>query len=63
IALPTPATVHTGRTARVQAARAATLEAAWRQHPERFGRKPTPLRMPTEAWINDPSREANIKAA
>lgn len=63
IALLTPATVHAGRTDDVQAARAATLQAAWHQHPERFARKPTPLDMPTQAWINDPSREAKIQAA
>jgi putative transposase len=63
IALLTPATVHFGDAETVQAERAATLEAAWRANPERFNRKPIPLELPKEAWINDPSREAKIHAA
>ena len=62
IAMLTPATVHHGRVGEAQHARAATLEAAWRAHPERFTRRPQPLQMPTKAWINDPSREATIKS-
>lgn len=62
IALHTPATVHHGRTREVQKARAAVLDAAFAAHPERFSVKPNPLKMPTEAWINDPSREAKIKS-
>ena len=61
IALLTPATVHYGDTDRVQTARATTLDLAYAQHPERFNRPPRPLRMPESAWINDPSREANIR--
>ncbi len=61
IALLTPATVHNGRVATVQAARAHVLEAAYAAHPERFSHRPHPLHMPTQAWINDPSREANIR--
>ena len=63
IALLTPATVHNGNVKHVQAARAAVLDAAFARHPERFTRRPRPLRMPTRAWINDPSKEANIKTA
>lgn len=63
IALLTPATVHHGRVNEVQCARAVSLETAWKAHPDRFTRKPTPLKMPTKAWINDPSREANIKSS
>lgn len=62
IALLTPSTVHHGRVREVQCARAASLEMAWRSHPERFSHKPLPLKMPTKAWINDPSREATIKS-
>lgn len=62
IALLTPATVHHGRVAKVQQARACALHTAWRAHPERFSRTPQPLKMPTQAWINDPSREATIKS-
>jgi len=62
IALHTPATVHYGRAREVQKARAAVLDAAWSENPERFSSKPKPLKMPTQAWINDPSREAKIKS-
>ena len=61
IALLTPATVHNGCVGKVQAARAGVLDIAYAAHPERFSRRPHPLRMPTQAWINDPSREANIR--
>jgi putative transposase len=61
IALLTPATVHYGDTDRVQTARADTLAKAYAKHPERFNQLPLPLRMPQQAWINDPSREANIR--
>jgi putative transposase len=61
IAMLTPATVHYGHVETVQNARAATLDTAWAEHPERFARQPRPLKMPTSAWINDPSQEANIR--
>ena len=61
IALLTPATVHNGCVRNVQAGRARVLNTAYTAHPERFSRRPRPLRMPTRAWINDPSREAKIK--
>ena len=63
IALLTPATVHNGRVRTVQATRARVLNTAYTAHPERFSRRPRPLRMPTRAWINDPSREAKIKTS
>lgn len=63
IALLTPATVHSGCVRNVQAARARVLNTAYTTHPERFSRRPRPLPMPTRAWINDPSREANIKTS
>lgn len=63
IALLTPASVHYGDADRIQADRAATLIEAFTANPERFNRKPVPLRLPEEAWINDPSREAVIKSA
>jgi len=62
IALHTPATVHFGRVREAQKARAAVLEQAWKAHPERFNRKPRPLKMPKQAWINDPNREAKTKS-
>ena len=47
--------------ANVQAARAGVLDLAYAAHPERFSHRPHPLRMPTQTWINDPSKEANIR--
>jgi putative transposase len=47
--------VHYGLAAARQAQRAAVLQAAYAQHPERFVRRiPTPLPLPTAAWINPP---------
>ena len=62
IALLTPASVHYGDAGRIQAERAATLLTAFSANPERFTRQPVPLRLPVEAWINDPSREALVHA-
>jgi putative transposase len=61
IALLTPATVHYGHADTVQTARQVTLTAAYHANPHRFTRPPTPLEMPANAWINDPSRAANIQ--
>jgi putative transposase len=56
IAFHTPADVHYGRAATVQAHRATVLDAAYTAHPERFVRKPpTPSELPTAAWINKPN--------
>ncbi|OLT30503.1 hypothetical protein BJF79_09680 [Actinomadura sp. CNU-125] len=45
IGMHTPATVHDGTAAQIQARRAATLHAAFQAHPERFrGRPPSPPR-------------------
>ena len=64
IALHTPASVHYGTARDVRALRQATLDAAYAARPERFGhRRPEPPRLPTEAWINQPSREALIQSA
>ena len=38
----------------IEARRAATLDAAYRAHPERFHRRPRPHQMPAQAWINQP---------
>lgn len=55
IAFMTPADVHYGRTDAVLAARAATLDAAYAAHPERFVHgRPTPLRPPEVVYINPP---------
>jgi putative transposase len=54
IAMYTPASVHDGSRVAVEAGRAATLQAAYRAHPERFHRPPRPREMPARAWINKP---------
>ena len=62
IGLHTPASVHYGTAAEIRAQRAATLDAAYAANPARFRhRRPTPPRLPTVAWINEPSREASIQ--
>ena len=64
IGLHTPASVHHGTAGQVQAARQVTLDSAYAAHPERFGsRRPHPPALPTSAWINQPSREAQIQSA
>ena len=55
IAMHTPSTVHDGTWVHVQARRAATLQAAYQAHPERFrGRCPVPRPLPAKVWINEP---------
>lgn len=64
IGLHTPASVHYGTARHVRALRQQTLDAAYQAHPERFGhRRPQPPKLPTEACINQPSREALIQSA
>lgn len=52
----TPASVHYGTAELVREQRAATLAAAYEQHPERFNRRPVPPSIPRRAWINDPAK-------
>lgn len=55
IAMLTPADVHHGRTDEVLAKRQATLEGAWREHPERFPNgSPKVNRPPKAVHINPP---------
>lgn len=55
IAMHTPASVHDGTWTRVQARRAATLQAAFLAHPERFRSGcPRPKTLPVNVWINEP---------
>jgi putative transposase len=54
IAMHTPASAHDGSWGLVEAQRAATLQAAYQAHPERFRRPPQPREMPAQAWINNP---------
>jgi putative transposase len=64
IGLHTPASVHYGTADEIRAQRAVTLDAAYATNPTRFGhRRPTPPKLPTVAWINEPSPEALIKSA
>ena len=59
IAYHTPADVHAGRAAAINATRAATLMAAYAAHPERFVHGlPQPQPLPTAAWINKPQSPA-----
>ncbi|MEU5306881.1 IS3 family transposase [Streptomyces noursei] len=52
----TPASVHFGTAEEVRDQRAVTLAEAYARHPERFGRRPRPPRIPRQAWINDPAK-------
>jgi putative transposase len=62
LGLHTPASVHHGTATEIRAQRAATLQAAYAANPARFGhRRPSPPKLPTVAWINQPSREALIQ--
>jgi len=64
IGLHTPASVHYGTAIEVRAQRAVTLDASYAANPARFGhRRPTPPKLPTVAWINEPTPEALIKSA
>jgi putative transposase len=55
IAMMRPSDVHTGRVEAIVEQRAAVMEAACRQHPERFVRgAPAQQRRPQPAWINPP---------
>jgi len=64
IGLHTPASVHHGTATQVRAQRQVTLDAAYSAHPERFTRqRPEAPKLPTAAWINQPSREALIQTA
>jgi len=64
IGLHTPASVHYGTAREIRAQRAATLDAAYAANPARFRhRPPSPPKLPTVAWINEPTPEALIKSA
>jgi len=65
IGLHTPASVHYGTATEIREQRARTLDAAYNTDPARFRhRRPSPPKLPTVAWINDPAqREARIQSA
>lgn len=57
LGLMTPAMVHYGQVDLVQAHRQQVLQAAYAAHPERFVKgMPVLPELPTEVWINKPSR-------
>ena len=63
IGLHTPASVHYGTATEVREQRQRTLHAAYDANPARFRhRRPEPPKLPTSAWINDPSREALVQS-
>jgi putative transposase len=64
IGLHTPASVHYDTATEIRAQRALTLNAAYATNPARFRhRRPQPPKLPTVAWINEPTPEALIKSA
>ena len=64
LGLLTPADVHHGLAERRVAARAIVLATAYSDHPERFpAGPPAPAAMPTEVWINPPTRSALAEVA
>jgi putative transposase len=55
----TPASVHYGTVGEVRAQRQITLDAAYTANPARFRhRRPEPPKLPTVAWINEPTEDA-----
>lgn len=56
IGFHTPADAHSGMTGQVDDQRLAALRQSWDAHPERFSasRLPMKLRLPEQAWINEP---------
>jgi putative transposase len=52
----TPASVHYGTAGTVREQRQATLDQAYRTHPERFARRPAAPPLPVKAAINDPAK-------
>ncbi|RGC68210.1 Integrase core domain protein [Micromonospora sp. MW-13] len=57
IGLHTPASVHYDTASDVHDQRQATLDAAWRAHPDRFTRRARPPALPTTVWINKPAAQ------
>jgi putative transposase len=55
----TPASIHFGTATEVRAQRQLTLDAAYAANPARFRyRRPQPPKLPTVAWINEPTEDA-----
>jgi len=63
VGLHTAASVHYGTATAIRPPRATTLDAAYTANPARFRhQRPTPPKLPTVAWINQPTPEALIKS-
>jgi putative transposase len=59
----TAASVHHGTAPEIRAQRKVTLDAAYAANPARFRhRRPEPPKLPTVAWINEPTEDAAQKA-
>ena len=56
-----PASVHFGTATEIRASRVMVLDAAYAANPNRFAKPPLPPRLPTAAWINEPTLEALIQ--
>ena len=54
LGLNSPASVHYGTATEIRTQRALTLNAAYDANPSRFAGCPTPPKIPTVAWINEP---------
>jgi len=52
--------VHYGTYGAIDNARQQTLTRVWREHPERFARRPLPPQIRTEVWINEPEKETTL---
>lgn len=64
VGLHTAASVHYGTAAEIRQLRQQTLDAAYAANPDRFShRRPSAPKLPTVAWINQPTPEALIQSA
>jgi putative transposase len=61
LGLHTPASVSYDTAPQIRAHRAVVLDRAYAANPQRFARPPTPPKLPTIAWINQPTPEALIQ--
>jgi putative transposase len=62
IGLHTAASVHYGTAQEIRARRVETLDAAYAANPRRFcGQRPTPPKLPTVAWINNPTIHTDLQ--
>ena len=55
-----PSSVHFGTSGAIDEARQQTLTAAYHTNPARFGRRPRPPAVPTQAWINQPEAQPQM---